>query len=128
MKRALLTTVLALALFGGTAAFSGQAQAGSIVAKSGYVCDSLFYYFPGSYYGNYGMTAFTLYTGANCTGSYVSWISAFSTGATGQGSATLFYQQTLLRLTQAYANRAGTSHAVNVYIDSASLGLYYGDL
>jgi sulfur relay (sulfurtransferase) complex TusBCD TusD component (DsrE family) len=36
--------------------------------------------------------------------------------------------ESALRLAQAYANRAGASHSLYFYIDSASSGLYYGDI
>ncbi len=128
MRRTLLTIAIALALFGGTAAFSGQAQAGTLQSEYGYVCTASFYPFSNSYYGNFGMVGMTIYTGPACTGTYVTWVSLYSTGATNQGLATLYDQPTLLRLAQAYANRVGTSNYLYLLIDSSSQGLYYGEL
>jgi hypothetical protein len=128
MRRALLTIIMALALFGGIATFSGKAQAGTIVGHIGYVCSTTFLPFPGSYYGNYGAVSMTIYTGVNCSGSYITAAIIFSTGATGQGSATLVDQPTLLRLAQSYASRVGSSHQLFVDVDNVTLGYYYGDI
>src|SRR5579871_6173261 len=128
MRRTLLTIAMALALFGGTAAFSGRAQAGTLQSEYGYVCSTSFYPFSNSYYGNFGMVGMTVYTGPACTGSYVTWVGLYSTGAANQRLATLYDQPTLLRLAQVYASRAGTSNYLYFLIDSTSQGLYYGDM
>jgi hypothetical protein len=119
---------MALALFGGTAAFSGQAKAGVLIGKIGYVCSATLYPFSNSYYGSYGAVGVTMYTGVNCTGSYLTAVMVFSTGSTSQGVGTLVDQPTLLRIAQTYANRVGSSHQLFVEIDNVTYGYYYGDL
>lgn len=129
MKRALMITAVAAAIFGGTAGFGNEAQASTIVSKYGYVCTVTYYPFPGTSSGNYGSLGLTVYTGANCTGSYVSWVNVFSAGATGKGYAYLHDQQTLLRMMQSYTLRESTPgpNSLMFAIDDTSLGLYYGN-
>jgi hypothetical protein len=85
MRRALLTGIMALALWGSTAVFSEPAHASTVVGRTGYVCGVTYYPFAGTFYGNFGALGLTVYSGPNCSGSFVGSVFVFSTGATGKG-------------------------------------------
>ena len=124
MKRIIGIGLLAAAIFVAGAALDRKAEA-SVVGKYGYVCNLAHYPFSGPSYGNFGMISLTVYSGPNCSGTFVTYVSIYSTGATGKGAATTYDQPTFLRLMQLFQTRTISPANLLFEIDDTSLGLFY---